>query len=187
MGKTSSPSILEYQSLRQEILLRIAMQNALLALSVTMFLVTATASIFFEQAGSKLGLIYTICAGLLSLVWIHSGARTLQIKTYLTEVVEPEMGGHLGWEHWHAINRVAGILGSRWFISTKGLFVGSQIAAIALPWLSNPQGNERFLAVLSILVMLATTLTLLVSPKMSLTRTPTQQQTPRHGKPPPAY
>ena len=30
MGKTSSPGILEYQSLRQEILLRIAMQNALL-------------------------------------------------------------------------------------------------------------------------------------------------------------
>lgn len=170
MGTASHPNALEFQSLRQEILLRIAIQNALLALTVLMFLVATTTSIAFESASSKVGLIYTLCAGFLALMWIHSGARTLQIKTYLIEVVEPEMNGLLGWEHWHAANRISGMLGSRWFISTKGLFVGSQIAAIALPWISNPRESEAIFVLLSVLVMGVTSVVLLASPKMGSNR-----------------
>ena len=38
----------------------------------------------------------------------------------------------MGWETWLKDNRMPGLLGARWIISTKAVFVGSQLAMILI-------------------------------------------------------
>jgi hypothetical protein len=126
----------EFRALRNEIHLRILIQNTILALLAPLFFVAAMFMLTRIEAAYSIAAIYIVCSGIVALMWAHSGARTLQIKTYLTRVIEPRLGiDAQGWEQWHARNRVAGVLGSRWLISTKGVIVGSQIAILCLPFL----------------------------------------------------
>lgn len=156
----------EYRALRVEIIVRIVIQNALLGLLVPIFFGSTYLSLGNFNAPVAT-LAYIGCAGMISLYWIHNGARTLQLKTYLTEVLEPNLRSGGGWEAWHARRRIVGLLGSRWFISTKGVLVGSQLAALALPPILGRQGSDYGpIALIGLLGALATAL-LLTPPKMS--------------------
>lgn len=149
----------EYRALRREIELRILLQNLSLMLLALLFSGIVSLQALRPEIRYQLATGFSISAGMLSLFWIHSGARTLQIKTYLRHVVEPRGGCRARWETWHDVNRVQGVLGSRWFISTKGVFVGSQLAALSYAWLGGqPAGPGIPYAVLTVLGVAATAL-----------------------------
>ena len=92
-------------------------------------------------------------------MWGHNGARTLQIKIYLRDVLEPRIleDGRGGWERALAGMRVQGFLGSRWFVSTKGFLMTSQLLATVLILVMGDDSPEDImLAVGSFLLLLST-------------------------------
>lgn len=125
----------EFRALRREIELRIILQNVFLTLVAVLFAGLSVAQLALPDQRFEIALAFGVTTGMFALFWIHSGARTVQLKAYLTEELEPRMRGDGGWERWHARRRIAGILGSRWFISTKGVLVGAQAAMLAEAWL----------------------------------------------------
>lgn len=128
----------EHRALRAEIDLRITLQNSCLLLLCVVFATFCVTQLVMPAWRFHLAVAFSATAGMLSLFWIHSGARTSQIKTYLVEQLEPRLREGAGWEVWHARHRVAGVLGSRWFISTKGVLVGSQLASAGFAGLLGP-------------------------------------------------
>ena len=158
-------AIEEYRFLRSEILLRIKLQNIILILLMPALLVTVMASSAFPDRGAELALGYVGAAGMGALYWIHSAARTVQIKTFLRKA-EADMAAGAMWETWLADNPIRGVLGSRWFISTKGVFVGSQIAAIVLCGIIVEDGDGDPLVLGAAAAAAAFTAILLVQPKM---------------------
>ncbi|WP_337187132.1 hypothetical protein [Phenylobacterium sp.] len=157
----------EYRALRREIELRIILQNVTLISLAFVFSGAFLLQVLRPDARYQLAAGYSFAAGMLSLYWIHSGARTLQIKTYLRYTLEPRLGGESGWETWHDVNRVQGALGSRWFISTKGVLVGSQITCLSLAWIAGgPVGIDKVYATLVALAVVSTAI-LLRRPRLS--------------------
>jgi hypothetical protein len=128
----------EFLALRSEIELRIILQNISLMILYVVFVTLGTIQLLIQNMRFEIAVVFVVTVGIISLIWTHHGARTLQIKTYLAYVLEPRLRNGAGWEVWHARHRVQGVLGSRWFISTKGVFVGSQLVMIAEAWLLTP-------------------------------------------------
>jgi hypothetical protein len=158
----------EFRALRREIDLRITLQNVILILLCLLFAGLSVTQLVLPARRFEIALIFAISAGMLSLYWVHSGARTLQIRTYLTEVLEPRMRAERGWEVWHARRGFQGVLGSRWFVSTKGVLVGAQVAILAEAWLLAPAQTaaDMWAAGLSVLAMVASAV-LLMKPRMA--------------------
>lgn len=157
----------DYRNLRGEILLRITIQNFILILLMPLLLGAVITSAWLPQHGPVIILAYVGAAGMGALYWIHNAARTVQIKTYLRSLETAGTRGGAGWETWLANNPVPGLLGSRWFISTKGIFVGSQLASILLGALLTPDLVDRPLPLLLALGTSLLTAILLVQPKMA--------------------
>ena len=156
---------MEIQYLHRELLLRMWIQNLILVLLMLVF----PASIFsMASAGQNEELValgYVVACGMGALYWIHNAARTEQIKAYLLSWESRRPTG-VGWETWLRETRFPGILGSRWIISTKCVFVGSQIAAVAATALLKRQSELDLLVLgLAILGALITAL-LLRQPRM---------------------
>ena len=112
-----------------ELLLRISLQNLLLILATTIF--AGLAALAIAQPTSMWLFACVHAASSLSLLvqWCHHGARTAQIKGFLLdrEAALPDT-----WERWLPINRPRRLLGNRWLISTKGVFLGLQAAMLIL-------------------------------------------------------
>ncbi len=124
----------ELISLRNELLLRIALQNLLLMVAVALFAGLVAASLA-ANVGIWLSAAALNCAVFaLALQWCHHGIRTAQIKQYLMLAD----GNVSGWERWLPANRPARWLGTRWLISTKGVFLGLGAAMICLAGLHQP-------------------------------------------------
>jgi hypothetical protein len=153
----------EIRFVRREILLRIGIQNMILILLMPLLLLSIIAASALRSEAAFIALGYVGVAGMGALYWIHSAARTVQIKAYLRAV--ERAGGAAGWEAWLAANPVRGALGSRWFISTKGVFVGSQIAAILVCGVLAGGLAQPVLLSLALGVA-ALTAVLLIQPKM---------------------
>ena len=144
----------ERNALREEILLRIRQQHELLALTWVAFgLVIAFAD------GIKLLLLYQVLSTFTAASWQHNGARTVQLKTYLRDDLEPQLLGPIGggWERALAGMRVQGFLGACWFVSTKGLFFGTQTLVTLLAISRSP---EWFAIAFLIAVQIATAIVL---------------------------
>lgn len=118
----------EYRALRQEVLLRILIQNMILLSLMPLLLAGVVAAASGPRYASEIALATVGATGMGALFWSHSAARTVQLKAYF-RILESRTEG-LGWENWLAQSRFRGILGSRWFISTKGVFIGSQVAVL---------------------------------------------------------
>lgn len=113
---------IEIQSLRQELKQRILLQNMLLQGLPVIFAALAAGTAFKPDAASVLGLVFQ-CVMLASVLqWCHHGVRTAQIKAFLQEINPDEAHGK--WETWLPAHRPATLLGSRWMVSTKGVFLG---------------------------------------------------------------
>ncbi len=117
--------------LHRELLLRMAMQNAGLIVLAIAFLTVVSLAAIIPHKAHILNLGFTATSGMLSLFWNHSRYRTVQIKTYLKRLEQQEPG----WESWLVNNPFTGVLGSQWFMSTIGVFVGSQLIAAMLCWM----------------------------------------------------
>lgn len=158
----------EHRALRAEIDLRITLQNACLMLLSLLFAVFCILQVVLPAWRFHLAVAFSVTTAMLSLFWIHSGARTLQINTYLAEQLEPRLRDGTSWEVWHARRRVAGLLGSRWFISTKGVLVGSQLACTGFAGLlETPRTAEEATALALSLAGAAASAVLLRDPRLA--------------------
>lgn len=125
----------EASSLRRELAFRILLQNALLILSVGLFITFSAVAALVPGAAWPLAAAHNSAILASALQWCHHGVRTMQIKQYLL-LVDPD---EKGWEQWLPANRPRTLLGSRWMISTKGVFLGLGLANTALAALLAPR------------------------------------------------
>jgi hypothetical protein len=161
MVTSPSCAATDAQVLYRELALRILMQNVLLMLSLVLF--TAFAILAF--ALPAMAWAATAAHGAVGLgavlQWCHHGIRTKQIKEYLLTI---DSGQTDAWERWLPANRPSTLLGSRWMISTKGVFLGLQLAMIGLALQIAPVSDE-FFASATMILLLANAGFLLTNPK----------------------
>lgn len=153
----------ELISLRREMLLRIAIQNGLLLLVGPLLLAAIIAEIALPRSVGLVTLGFLVATGAMSLIWCHHGVRQAQLKAYLM-LLEARMSATGGWESWLPRHRLGGWLGSRWFISTKGVFLGSQIAAVVSAVIVGA-GRPLLWLPAAIVLVAGTAFFLLVNPK----------------------
>lgn len=152
----------EASSLRQELVLRILLQNVLLVVSLVFFCWFATVVLVFPSAAWPVTFAHSCVSLGAALQWCHHGVRTKQLKNYLQLLAEKDGGA--GWEQWLPAHRPSSFLGSRWMVSTKGVFLGLQLAMILLSemaatnWFSLPAFG-------SVAVLLSSAGFLLTNPK----------------------
>ncbi len=116
--------------LRRELALRILLQNLLLILSLLLFAAFAILALALPETAWAAVAAHGAASLGAALQWCHHGIRTKQIKNYLLTIVHADADG--GWERWLPRNRPRTLLGSRWMLSTKAVFLGLQLAMIGL-------------------------------------------------------
>lgn len=124
--------LVELRSLREEILVRVIFQNLLLV--SCLLLLGAVLLVHWMAERPGVSFAYSVVAVAASGMWAHHGCRTAQIRAYLMARSEPDLWGEgiRGWEAALDGMRFASLLGSRWFVSTKGFLLGSQALVIAI-------------------------------------------------------
>ena len=147
--------------LRRELALRILLQNLLLILSLAVFCAFAILALARPEAAWTAAVAQSVAGLAAALQWCHHGIRTMQIKAYLLAL---DGGRTDGWERWLPANRPRTLLGSRWLISTKGVFVGLQAAMIALALQVAP-ATDAVLATVAAVLTVASAGFLLTNPK----------------------
>ena len=115
----------ELSSIRRELLFRIGIQNLLLIAAVLLFFGMACCLVMKPQQLPLIAILHATISIALLAQWCHHGVRTMQIKKFilLTETARKD----ITWEEWLPKNRPRSWLGSRWAISTKGVFLGLQV------------------------------------------------------------
>lgn len=121
--------LLDLQPQKIELLIRITLQNVLLVVASCGFAGFAAVALTHPSAAWGAAGAHAIVSGALLLQWCHHGVRTMQIKAF---IVKCEAGLAETWETWLPAHRPARILGTRWLISTKGVFLGLQVAMAGL-------------------------------------------------------
>lgn len=150
----------ELTSLRRELLVRIVFQNALLLISVVIFLFVAWLSFAHQDQAWTIAFAHGVTVLAMVLQWCHHGVRTKQIKEYLLSIYSEEHG----WERWLPAHRPNTLLGSRWLVSTKGVFLGLGLASMLLAELLDAP-RDTFPLVLALGLWLASALFLFTNPK----------------------
>lgn len=167
MVTPSSPATTEGSVLYRELALRILVQNLLLILSLALFAAFAILSLVLPETAWAAAAAHGVAGLGAALQWCHHGIRTKQIKEYLLLIHPDEAGGTTtggGWERWLPANRPRTLMGSRWRISTKGVFLGLQLAMIGLA-LRAPAAPEVVLVLVTAVLLLASAGFLLTNPK----------------------
>ncbi|MBX3351820.1 MAG: hypothetical protein KF684_02705 [Phycisphaeraceae bacterium] len=116
--------------LKKELILRMTLQNLVLIILMPLLMLSFVLGIDRPAFAAWIALAYVIASGMGALYWAHSGARTVQIAAFIR--LQEDKRGHAGWETWLKANPFPRPLGSRWTISTKGVFLGSQLLVITL-------------------------------------------------------
>lgn len=132
----------ELSALRSELRLRISLQNMLLFFTTGLFAVFFTLLLAWPGRGWLIATGFVAASLSCALQWGHHGIRTKQLKAYILRK-EAALGaaGAQTWETWETWlpgQRPPGLLGGRWFISTKGVFLGLQGAMLLACALSTP-------------------------------------------------
>jgi len=128
----TSHSIIEYNALKYELLLRILLQNILLFLMTGIFTVVSTTIILFPNSAWSLCLAYSVASAAIGAQWCHHGVRIAQLKHYIM-LVERDIPRQLRWwECWLPDNRPKTFLGSKWMLATKGVLIGLQSVVLGL-------------------------------------------------------
>ena len=148
--------------LRRELALRILLQNLLLIMSLLLFGAFAILALALPETAWAAVAAHGAASLGAALQWCHHGVRTKQIKDYLLTIVQADAQG--GWERWLPANRPRTLLGSRWMISTKGVFLGLQLAMIGLAVQVSP-AFDGFFGLFAAILLLASIGFLLTNPK----------------------
>lgn len=119
----------EYGALKAEMMLRIAIQNLTILGTVGVFSSTAILTTLVPEQAGRLALLQSLATLALALQWCHQGVRQCALKQAILD--RDACAGRLdGWENWLPGARPTGPLGSRWFVSTKAVFIGLTVASI---------------------------------------------------------
>jgi hypothetical protein len=148
----------EIRALRFELLLRILIQNFLLLLTIFVLAVLGALGSIIPDRVWLMCAINAACVLATSSMWCHHGVRTMQLKKY---ILSREQERRVSWEVWLPEHRPNGILGTRWLISTKGVFVGSHVMLIVIACTVSPEMSV--LLILFSIALLAITAALLVT------------------------
>ncbi|MAM86256.1 hypothetical protein [Allohahella sp. A8] len=149
----------EYRALKSEMLLRIAIQNLTILCSVALFIPAALLIVIHSKHAGALALAYALANLALALQWCHQGVRQCAMKQAILTRDE-DAGRRDSWEVWLPTQRPANLLGSRWFVSTKLVFMGLCAACLVLAL------NDFGLALVCAGAVFATTIAaLLTNPK----------------------
>lgn len=158
----------EHEALRRELLLRMAVQNVTLIGAILIAGVGLVLQIRSADAAGAFALATCVTVALLVLIWCHQGARQAQIKDYLL-ILERRYSTSSGWETWLPTHPVGGVLGSRWFISTKGVFMAAMLAPCTAGFILDEM-EPNILATSAACLISASAIALLLSnPKERLT------------------
>lgn len=160
--------LVELQSLHGEIRTRILIQNGSIILTAPICLISGIAMLAWPIAGVLIAAITCVSIAICALVWCHNGVRQAQIKKFLI-ILARRYSDSGGWELWLPNDRAPGLLGNRWFISTKGVFMGAQIIVIALGFKIGEQYSIESV-LFSFATHLSTIWLLLTNPKESVSQ-----------------
>jgi hypothetical protein len=149
----------EYRALKSEMLLRIAIQNLTILSAVLLFIPSALLIVIQPNYAGELALAYALANLSLALQWCHQGVRQCALKQAVLDR-DQTAGRKDSWEVWLPSQRPANLLGSRWFVSTKLVFMGLCAASIFLAL-----KDFGFALVCSVAVLATTTVALLTNPK----------------------
>lgn len=121
----------EYRALKNEMLLRIAIQNITILGSVAAFVTVAVLVAGSPKQAGLLVLVQSTATLGLALQWCHQGVRQIALKQ---AVLRRDADAKLmdGWEAWLPGQRPSRLLGSRWFVSTKAVFIGLPAFSVCL-------------------------------------------------------
>jgi hypothetical protein len=158
--------MVELQALRNEINTRVTIQNACILTASYLLFGSCVAMFAWPERALLAATGLAAAIGVCALVWCHNGIRQCQIKNYLLLLADRHsIDG--GWENWLPGDRMPGLLGNRWFVSTKGAMVGSQGFGILIALYV---GGSHALVPLgaSLAIMAGTSVLLLTNPKESL-------------------
>jgi hypothetical protein len=125
--------IAEYSALREEILKRKEIQHQIISLTLIVAGTFLTIGVQANVSASAL-LVYPILAMFLAAGWAQNDVRINQIAFYIRERLEKQLGS-TGWENYRQTERVSskwGPLASLGAFSARGVFVSTQLLAIAL-------------------------------------------------------
>jgi hypothetical protein len=158
---TSTDISAELFALRAELRLRMGLQNLTLVAAVIVFTLLASLAASRGAPAWHCAVLHGVASLALLLQWCHHGVRTKQIKAF---ILRREAGETDTWERWLPANRQPGLLGSRWFVSTKGVFLGLQ-AAMGLLALSEATALPAVAALLWALLFGLSAWLLIFNPK----------------------
>ena len=154
----------ELTSIRRELLFRIGIQNLLLIVAVLLFFGMAYCLVMKPQQHGLIAILHATISIALLAQWCHHGVRTMQIKKFIL-LVETTRNDST-WETWLPKNRPRSWLGSRWAISTKGVFLGLQIMMLLPLIIEEPLTFWRHpYVIITLLIFGASTWLLLTNPK----------------------
>lgn len=130
-GHTETLAQAEYRALKSELLLRIAIQNLIILVAVVVFALFATLIFCFRDSAGLVVLAHSMSTLALALQWCHQGVRQVALKQAVLSH-DRQAGRPDGWENWLPTQRPNGPLGSRWFVSTKAVFIALNASSIYL-------------------------------------------------------
>lgn len=133
--RTARFALERFSAVRREVDLRIAIQNLILLAVVVSAQVFCVLALMHRSDGVALSLIFGGAVQVSALIWGHNGVRHAQIRCYVVEVIEPRMASAgEGWEAFLEAVRPSDALGTRWRLSTYGIFCGTQALVGAACW-----------------------------------------------------
>jgi len=153
--------------LKRELLFRMGVQNGVIVINAILFLVTAYFQLLFDRNPAQIALSFSLFSAILASMWCHHGARQAQIKAYLL-LLQARHSSDQGWEGWLPRHGFTGLLGSRWFLSTKATFIGSVAAACGNGIYLDRSGEALRISIATVLVLIGLTVLLLTNPKERL-------------------
>jgi hypothetical protein len=120
----------EYYVLRDEILKRMELQHQLL--SYTLIILGTLFTIGLQSRNASIILLYPLIATFLVASWAYSDHRIREVGDYIRDEVESKLGKmNMGWEHFMTLAREKQRF-SLHFLSSLGIFIGSEVLAILL-------------------------------------------------------
>jgi len=125
-------ALIEYRALRHELLMRMLVQNLLTVLQPLLLLGCYGLALTHPLQAPITALVFLFTSLAASAQWCHMGVRTVHLKTFIMQS-EERLGAEFTWESFLPGARPKSLLGSRWVISTKGVFLLVQGLAILIP------------------------------------------------------
>jgi hypothetical protein len=153
--------------LRSELLFRMRVQNIVLILNAIAFFAAIVIQVEFATRPAIIGVAYIALYCILSATWCHHGARQMQIKAYLL-TFERRFGMQESWESWLPRHPVRGLLGARWFISTKAPLIATAAMACVVGALLDTSPHALPATLIGACCVLGSSALLLTNPKEGL-------------------